>query len=428
MRAENRPGICPFNGHSCEPLSSGDADYFRIKTPQKDSLGRLVIAHAQELPYKCSSCFWEKGNEKLDKVCDRQDAQVVVLRVYPDDVTLPLYASLLDNSLGKYNVATADEQRWGDGELNLMLKGEAPSAQSVYIVTSIQNEADFMRAARVADHYKSDLNAKSVTLVTPFMASGRQDKNVNSQTGAYLPTTVNIRADIKAMASVFDRAIVWEPHSAATQYFAAEAEMPLLPLSPWKRMTDNMLEKGVRVDGRRVKITPENSVVIGPDKGRNLAATRIAEYLNMRYVSFNKTRISGSKTSVYKLTPEEQELIKGRIAVGYDDEGSTFGTANTIADPLEQYGATAFSLNLVHPKCTGAWVQNIRHPLLTTVFVSDSRQPVGNINMAGDIIEKVSLFSDVRDVIEADIKRVSFWEDEQRFRSMILQPYANKVA
>ena len=113
-------------------------------------------------------------------------------------------------------------------------------------------------------------------------------------------------------------------------------------------MYDELCLRGVivkRSDGKeeRIKVSPENSVIIRPDKGRNIAATRISKYSGISSVSFNKARLSGSDVSIYDLTAEEQALVKDKIALMYDDEASTMGTINEIANALKKYGAKALA-------------------------------------------------------------------------------------
>ena len=61
----------------------------------------------------------------------------------------------------------------------------------------------------------------------------------------------------------------------------------------------------------------------------------------------------------------------------------------------------------------------IKHPLFAHILGTDSRQPIGNINIA-DNIELVSLAPLLRQLIEADIEGINFWQD-QKFKDMLLQ-------
>lgn len=396
--------------------------YQAKKSTPKDISGRLIIAHAPEITFSKSAELWQEKNKEIDRQTDRSNCQIIILTPYRDDVTHTFYRSLKRSLLGKYPVATTVEQEFPDGELKVLIEDEATSTNSVYIVASILNERDFCRVRRVADHYRRTLNSRLITLICPFLGATRQDKNIDNKEN-YEPTTINIRAELAAFSSLIDRIIVVEPHSSATQTYAAQFGIPLLPLSPWKLMIDNLVQTGVllknSIPEERVRITPQNSVIIRPDKGRNLAAKRIGKYLKIPSVSFEKKRLSGQSISIFELTPQEQILVEGKIAIMYDDEASTMGTIAAIADALQKYKTVALAVCLVHCKFTSGWESKIKHPLLTTVLGTDSRQPIGNINIV-DNIRLVSLEPLLRQVIAADIKGINFWNDPD-FKEMILQ-------
>jgi len=384
--------------------------YLPGKKPTKDKLGRRLFVRAPELTYQFSSSFWQTKNKEINRKIKRNDCQIVVLTPHQDDVTHVIYKLLRSRRLGKYPVATTIEQKFPDGELNILLDDEAVGAKSVYLVASILNEIDFGRVRKVADHYKNTLGAKFVTLICPYLGYSRKDKNVTPQ-GDYEPSATSIRAEIGGLAGFVDRMMVIEPHSSATQTCAALFGMPLTPISPWKMMVEEL--------SRKIKLSAKNTVVLRPDEGRNLAASRIAEYLKIPSVSFDKVRLSGQAVSVYKLSDREKELVKDKTALIYDDEASIMGTVYAIAEALQGYGAKALNICLVHCKFTPGWENKIKHPLFAHILGTDSRQPIGNINIA-DNIELVSLAPLLRQLIEADIEGINFWQD-QKFKDMLLQ-------
>lgn len=384
--------------------------YREDKKPIKDKLGRTLFLRASELTYEYSSKLWQSKNKEINQQIKRTNAQIVVLTPHQDDVSHVIYKSLKHHSLGKYPVATTFEQEFPDGELKILLEGESPKAQSVYIIASILNERDFSRVKKVADHYKNTLNAKFATLICPHLAYTREDKNINSK-GEYEPSVTSIRGEIGSLSPFIDRMIVIEPHSSATQACAAMFSIPLVPISPWKLMIEELT--------KRIKINPENTVVVRPDKGRNLAAIRIGEYFKIPSISFDKVRISGQAVTLYELSEEEKSLVRGKTGIIYDDEASTMGTVFAIAEALLGYQARSLAVCLVHCKFTPGWENKIKHRLFTTILGTDSRQPIGNINIA-DSIELVSLSPLLRNLIDADIKGVNFWR-EKEYKEMILQ-------
>lgn len=380
------------------------------KKPTKDKAGRKLFLRAPELTYKFSSKLWENKNKEINRKIKRTNTQAIILTPHYNDVTHDVYKSLKHHRLGKYATATTIEQEFPNGELKILLDGEATKAQSVYIVASILNERDFSRVRKVADHYKNTLNAKFVTLICSYLGSTREDKNITSK-GEYEPSVTSVRAEIGGFAPFIDRMIVLEPHSFATQTCAALFGIPLVPISPWKLMIDEL--------AKRNKIKPKNTVIIRPDKGRNLAANRIGEFLKLPSVSFDKVRVSGQAVTLYELSEEEKSLVKGKNCLIYDDEASTMGTIYALAEALKGYGAKSLAICLVHCAFTSGWETRIKHPLFSIVLGTDSRQPIGNINIT-DNIETISLEPLIRKLIEADINGVNFWTDPQ-FKEMILQ-------
>lgn len=385
-------------------------DFVKDKKPVKDKEGRNLFVHAPGVAYEFSAQLWQAKNNEINRQIKRGNCQIVVLNPHPNDVTHLLYKSLKHHPLGKYPVATTIEQEFPNGELKILLDNEEVKSESVYIIASILNERDFSRARKVADHYKNTLKAKFITLICPYLGSTREDKNINNK-GEYETSVTSVRAEIGGLSPFIDRMVVIEPHSYATQACAAMFGIPLLPVSPWKLMADELSKK--------TKIIPENTIVVRPDKGRNLASSRLGEYFKIPFVSFDKVRISGQAVTLYELSESEKALVKNKCGIIYDDEASTMGTMYAIAEALLGYGAKTLMVCLVHCAFTPGWETRIKHPLFSTVLGTDSRQPIGNINIA-DNIQLVSLKPLLSKIIEADIKGINFWKDKY-FRTMILQ-------
>lgn len=366
-----------------------------------------IYARALEIEHEYARRMWIEASSKLDTY--RDDAQVVILNPRHHDVTSRICESLRNESLGKYPLAETQEQEFTDRELEIQVVNGSEKAQCVYLVASILNERDYSRVRRVADHYKNTLNAQYVTLVSTFLGGARSDKNVDKD-GNWIPVTINIRSEFAGYRGLVDRVIVFEPHSKATQAFAAQNGIALLPLSPWRFMVEGLEEK--------VGLDRSQTVVVRPDKGRNWAAKQMQEYLGTPAIAFEKTRLSGQETCVYELDPEEQNLARDKTCLLYDDEAATFGTIHDLANSLQRYGVKTLDVCVVHGKFTEGWEKKIQHPLIRTVLCTDSREPIGNIAFS-DKIQLITLTPLLRQVIETDIAGVDFYKDE-RFREMIL--------
>lgn len=371
--------------------------------------GHLVFSRAYELAPGEAQRFWQEKNQLMDKLIERENVQVIVLNTYSKDATSPFCRFFQDKPLGRYPLATTTEQEFPDGELNIFILNEEPQAESIYLVAPILNERDSSRVRRVADHFKRTLNAKFVTLVAPFFFGERQDKNVD-QNKNYVPTTLNLRAEIGGLSGFVDRMMTFEPHSSATQAFAAEFSIPLVPFSPWHVLVEHLMKNRFLV--------PSETIVVRPDTGRNLIATKIQAYLGAPFVSFEKVRISGQEVDVYELPADEQGKVKGKIGLIYDDEISTMGTISRIADALSRYQAEELIVCVAHGKFTSGWEKRIEHPLISQVVCSDSREAIGNIALSPKI-KVVSLAPLIWDLIKADISGANFWQAPE-FKDLVL--------
>ncbi len=393
--------------------------YVHSKLPVVD--GHVVHSSALEITRTFASELWVNNHRQMmESGLEKGNFQVAV--VSPPhrhmDVTFPMYFDLLENPIGPYEVATNRNKVYPDGELELKVRGEI-NADVVYIVASIQNDSDYSIVRDIALHYKKILGVKQVNLIASSLAYGRQDKNSNAATKEYDGKVIRIDGELEGLSGAIDKIIAFEPHSSATQAFAAESGIILAPLSPWKFMIDE-------ID----KISPiarENTVVVRPDKGRNIAATRLQKYLKVPGVAFDKTRDEGTgKTSFLSLTDADISQLNGREVVLYDDEGSSLGTIADIAKELAKYNVSKIKVCLVHGKFTPGWekkLAEIQVPI--EVYTSDSREPIGNIEAYNAVhdskIQTISLVPLIRQMIIADSESVNFWDDS-RFNDMVIQP------
>jgi phosphoribosylpyrophosphate synthetase len=274
---------------------------------------------------------------------------------------------------------------------------------------------------QVADHYKEVLGTEHVTLLAPTIATPRQDKNTNSKTGDYEPVSINIHTTIKALSGSIDSFIVMEPHSFAAQTTAAELGRAFLPATPWRFLTNEASKRSIDINGRKFVFNKENTLIARPDKGRNIAATRIANYYGFNYISFDKTRINPSESDL-SLPAEDQKKVKGMMCVVYDDELETCGTVEKMAKRLDEYQALGLIIVAVNGKFTGNWEKNIANSVIKKIFVSDSTKEIGNIRRFIDSgkIEVISLEKNISEILTADLNGINFWLDT-KYNHMVLQ-------
>lgn len=423
------PSLSELLGKETSPLQ-----YVPTRSPNRDSLG-TVIPRALEVTFGYSENMWGRMNALMTEKLNRANAQIVVVP-HEHDFSVPLTQSLQSDHIGPYSPGSSSINIWPDGEMHVTLDGVRPHIDHTYVVASPTETNSLFELMLVLDTLKHSYATGCITLVCPYLTGGRGDKNVDKQGNAQLGEALNIRTVMGMLSGSVDRMVVCEPHSSATQAFAAEHSIPLAPFSLGTVLLDHIMKNGVarvRNGIERIKPNPNDFVLIRPDEGRNKSLTLIQKESGLLSVGFDKTRISGSDVRMNGLTKEEIALIEGRIGLGYDDEYSTGGTSEKILDQLEEYGMLAFGFMVAHWKGPDNsklpdWRTRLQHPLLTTVAISDSRAPVGSLYKPGTDelsalakdIEIVSLVDFIRQVIQADMQGVNFWDDPQ-WSKLLLQ-------
>jgi phosphoribosylpyrophosphate synthetase len=399
-----------------EKLHHNHIDFTQFEV---DASGRTTIDHAIGIPYDTGAHLWQQRNKELRN----WGANYQVVTIGSEEENSPA-SKLVDLKTSpfsvKYPVAYTRIQNFPDGEDLVFVQNEAPLAEHIIIFASPTTYKDLAHIQQVAGHYKNELNARYITLLTTYLIGTRQDKNCDSK-GGYQPTPINIDAIIRGLFYV-DSFMVVEPHSFGTQTAAAEVGKPLFPATPWKYLMDMVLHKEINIDGEDIFLTRENTIIARPDKGRNIAASRISNYYELEHVSFDKKRLSPTETKL-SLPPKDRKKVKGKICVLYDDEFNTCQTIGQIATKLREYGALGLIVVGVHGKFTGDWKKYIENPMIKKIYVTDSRRPIGDITPSIDSgkIEVISLQGLICQILEADARRVNFWADP-KLSHMVLQP------
>lgn len=404
-----------------ERTEQGDCFYIDTTAPVRDRWGRKIFRHAPEIPFDYAAWLWQRSNEKLNEL-GRNNYQVIILN-HHNDVTQKILTENKANKpySNKYDLASTQDWIFPDGESVPVILSEAPHAKHLYIVSSILSAKDILKITSVANHYKETLGAKMVTLVCPHLGFARQDKNTNRD-GQYESKPITLHAVIDTLSAHIDRFIAIEPHSSSAQSRAAMCGKPFFPVTPFEYLMTKALSKPVNIDGEPVILTPNNSIIVRPDVGRNIAAKRISARFGFESFSFNKKRVDGGNVELELDNREDQELIKGKVCLGYDDELSTNGTIGKLAKSAERYGARGLVIVAVHGKYTENWETNIATPFITKIYSSDSRPPIGNIKsyIQNGKIEVISIEPVLTQIIQADIEGTNFWLDPE-YRNMILQ-------
>ena len=149
-----------------ERNNSGHIFFPKGEEPYRDSLGHLVIAHSPDIPFEYSSALWVMKNLEMNETLDRENNQIVMLNLSPNDLTQTLFEQYQKSPSGLYAPTYVWDQKHEDGETEFYVENEATGAQHIYLVGPLEYPSDYIRALTTADHFKERLNAKAVTLTT----------------------------------------------------------------------------------------------------------------------------------------------------------------------------------------------------------------------------------------------------------------------
>lgn len=404
--------------------------------PREGEKGNILFERALSLTRKWAAHFWQSSVDKLTPE-QKQNYQIIIIsprkKGVNDDFSQALLKQYENNQSLPHPVAFLERTSYEEIEYGRKIENQTHSVDSVYIVCSPTDDATLMDIVSVAGEYKRR-GAKQITLIAPFIKDEREDKNVekkpNSEMG-FSGKLIKIADVMIILGRVVDRIVTLEPHSSATQAFAAINNMPLAPLS--------LQEELIQPVAEQIKTDPPSWVVIRPDQGRNLVATRIEKQFNLIGIHLDKTRI-GLQTSINN--PEQiTDSLNGKNALLYDDEGGTLGTIKNIVHQLVNHKVKSITICLAHARLQKGWNENLEEIIKACqekkiplkIIFSDSRRPLGNLRKSikdhPKIIQKISVARLIPAVIDACVRGVNFWTEENdqgiNWALKILQPIEN---
>ena len=416
----------------------GYFDFDRKTLPFKDKTGNLVFPRALSLKRRHGENIWNKATRRLTDE-ERQDFQIVIIpnRHEHDgdkDFSKKFQASLSESPLGKNPVAAFKRrmQYYEDPHEGERRVVGMVNVKSVYIVASPLDEQDFDEIRFIANQYLSN-GALEVNLISPFLAYEREDKNIAKRSDPNQPPEYNariikIQSEMRSLGSVINRIATFEPHSSATHAFAALSGIALAPLSMEEELIGQISER-IKTEGS------DKWVVVRPDEGRNIVATRIEERFGLDGVHLSQIRISSNlRKSVELLQEDEKKRLKGRNVILYDDEGGSLGTIkNVVIKHLLPSDVESINIFLAHarlqegkPEDHNGWEDNLKAmieaakkhvpPIKLKIYTTDSRIPVGKLKKFmlehQDLIEIISVVDKTRRVIGAMVAGINFWRDK----------------
>lgn len=383
--------------------------------PFFDEAGLLHIKEPPAITAECAMQLWAAEQERVSGI-DRTNFQVVFTSTGQGDLSSNWYARA--GSMPTEYKATVERTKYDDGESRFMIEGARPGAQNIYIVASLPRPRDYSMAIRIGFYYKVVLRCPQVTLVTSYVGSSREDKTYTKDGTHVADLVPSGWAQIQSLRGIYDRMIVIEPHSPATQAFAAISGIPTLPISPWEEMIKSVLnQNSYRFNGVQNPLDEHNTTFVRPDIGRNLVAERIARLGLLPVANLSKHRLSSRDVTVSN-NGVNPELIRKRRLIYFDDEIATGRTIGQGVGALAEYDPEGITVIAVHNKLSKQSLQNLNHPLIKEIVVSDTRRP-----FLRDQSEKIrihSLVGMLESLILTDISTSpNYWSDPR---------YANALA
>ena len=353
-----------------EPLSP--SAFVETRKPVSDEYGRKISVRAEEVKKKRSETFWDIKNESLN-IKDPNNYQIIVMksphRISKEqnhrnsDVTGDIVNELKKNQMGQYPVGIFNQSNFAnDREARKSIGNEGVVPEVVYLVASPIDEKEMMNVLVIASHCKK-IGVKKVVWIAPFIPFGREDKdgalieNMPTYTGQIL----TLKAFFQMARGLIDTVYTEEPHSSSEQANAAEAGIPLAPVSLWKFSIEQIKEER--------DFSEENLVIMGPDVGRNKAAIGIGEDTNAPVVPLNKHRDPVMRKIWFDpLTDDQLDIMMGKNREGkkdflmYDDEAASLDTgADILVEIMEKYNPNSIRLILSHRRFTDEFLDQDFH-------------------------------------------------------------------
>ncbi|KKP67599.1 MAG: hypothetical protein UR68_C0008G0002 [Candidatus Roizmanbacteria bacterium GW2011_GWA2_35_19] len=439
------------NGDIAQGFKRLSKNAFIEDTLPKIKGGRALFYRAPAIKWGYSKKLERKIESRFENI-NQGDFQIVIIAPpsKANNFSAQLYEDLSNNHLGKHKVAEYSSSTFGrDTEIQVTVNNEEVP-ETVFIVASPQDENDYALINDVASKYRKFPKVKKIVLIAPFMANQREDKNAkyNKEKDRieYTGQTITIASRLASLSRDIDKIINFEPHSSASQAWAAEYGMSFAPISLWKLMAEEFQSK-LRSESKYYN--PDDYVFIRPDKGRNISAIRMQRHLGIKTrVNFEKDRDGNGNTVFKKLTAKQTRDIRGKNLLIYDDEGATFGTMSGVIGKIAEAKADVKSITVMlgharfaedfinkEGRYIPGWKQNIKKiidaaksanpPIKLKFIISDTRQALGDIYAFArkneGLFSFVSVAPLIRQLIESEISQKNPWTDSD-LKELLIQP------
>jgi ribose-phosphate pyrophosphokinase len=192
-------------------------------------------------------------------------------------------------------------------------------------------------------------SAKSVNLIVPHFAYGRQDK----KSAPREPITARLIADLLDSIG-FDRLITMDLHSDQIQGFFSQ---PVDHLTALPIIADYINQKSLA-----------NLVVVAPDAGRVKFSKRLADRLHASLAMMYKTRPAQQVAKITNVIGD----VKDKTILLVDDMIDTAGSVISGIEALKASGCGDVYLAATHPVFSGPAIERLSEAPLKEVIVTNT--------------------------------------------------------
>ncbi len=244
--------------------------------------------------------------------------------------------SLLKEKIGS-KVYWVEKKKFPDGESYVRIPFPVAEEDVVLVHTGFEGQNDRLMELFLTLDVLNDLNAKSTTLIMPYMPYARQDRRFREGEAVSIKTVLEILNSLE-----LDNLIVVNIHKehSLTHFKGTSVNVnALLELS--KRAAEGL----------------SDVVIVAPDKGASRYAQEIARELDAPWTFLEKfrDRVTGEVT----MHVNELDVVRGKNVLLVDDIVSTGGTLALASKILRENGAKKVIPVIAHALLVGDAVEKL---------------------------------------------------------------------
>ena len=238
-----------------------------------------------------------------------------------EDISKEIHASL----------AKTISKRFPDDELYIRILDDV-SGEDVIIVQTTYPDSNIVELFLLQSAVK-EAGAKEVTVVTPYLGYGRQDKKF----GDGEPISAKAIASLISLNA--DKVVTVDPHK---QHILDFFTIPAFSCSAVPELAIYLKEKDI-------------GLVLAPDKGALDRAKQASSIIDCDFDYMEKTRIDGATVEI---KPKNLEAQNKNVAI-IDDIISTGGTMAKSIKELKKHGAKKIFVTCTHGLFAGEAVKKL---------------------------------------------------------------------